>query len=198
MKSTGKGKLWVVRGQRSWRLASTEVEAFVTETGGQVGPVTFERQGRRVQPYSVAPWAEETGGARLRPIIRVLRGDFFCMPFGGNAAAFRGERHPVHGEPANARWRFESLERGDGQITLHLSLKSKIRAGRVDKKIFLRDGQNNVYCRDIVSQAAGPMSYGHHAMLKFPEAPGSGRLSTSRFVYGQVCPQAFELPEKGG
>jgi hypothetical protein len=42
------------------------------------------------------------------------------------------------------------------------------------------------------------MNLGHHAMLKFPDAPGSGLLSTSRFVYGQVFPQAFELPENAG
>jgi hypothetical protein len=35
-------------------------------------------------------------------------------------------------------------------------------------------------------------------MLKFPDSPASGLVSTSRFVYGQVFPQAFELPEKRG
>ena len=42
------------------------------------------------------------------------------------------------------------------------------------------------------------MNLGHHAMLKFPDEPGSGRVSTSRFVYGQVFPQAFEQPEARG
>ncbi len=42
------------------------------------------------------------------------------------------------------------------------------------------------------------MSFGHHAMLKFPDYPGSGVISTSRFVFGQVFPQTFELPENGG
>ena len=42
------------------------------------------------------------------------------------------------------------------------------------------------------------MSLGHHAMLKFPEAPGSGAVSTSRFVRGQVLPGAFEQPENFG
>jgi hypothetical protein len=96
----------VVYGQPSWRIASSEVEAFVTEMGGHVGPVTFYRSGQRLQPYSVAPWAQEKNDPPLRPVIKALRGDFFCMPFGGNATAFRGERHPVHGETANARWQF--------------------------------------------------------------------------------------------
>jgi hypothetical protein len=37
-------------------------------------------------------------------ILQVLRGDFFCLPFGGNTRSFRGENHPPHGETANARW----------------------------------------------------------------------------------------------
>ena len=44
----------------------------------------------------------EVAGERIDrsqpPVIRVLRGDFFCMPFGGNEGSFRGERHLVHGE----------------------------------------------------------------------------------------------------
>ena len=60
------------------------------------------------------------------------------------------------------------------------------------------DGQNVLYSQHVVSGMSGPMNLGHHAMLKFPDAPGSGRVSTSRFVYGQVFPGAFELPEQGG
>jgi len=200
MKSITKtqGAKRIICGQPSWRLASAEVEAFVTEMGGHLGPVTFDRSGRRLQPYSVAPWAEEENDPPLRPIIKALRGDFFCMPFGGNATRFRGEQHPVHGDTANARWRFESLETQAGRTCLHLSLATKIRPGRVDKEISLLNGQTILYCRHVVSGMSGPMSLGHHAMLKFPDLPGSGLVSTSRFVYAQVLPRPFELPEKRG
>lgn len=120
----------MVCGQPSWRLASSEVEVFVTQMGGHLGPVTFDRSGRKTRPYSVAPWAEEEFDPPLEPVIEALRGDFFCLPFGGNAKTFRGEKHPVHGETANARWSFESLERHQGRACLHLSLQTKIhRAG---------------------------------------------------------------------
>jgi hypothetical protein len=179
-------------------LASDTVEAFVTETGGHLGPVTFDRRGRKLRPYSVAPWAEEKAALSLPPIIKVLRGDFFCLPFGGNDTVFGAEKHPVHGETANERWRFEQLEKLQEGTCLHLSLKTKIRPGRVDKRIVLRDGQNTIYSEHVVSGMRGPMNPGHHAMLKFPDEPGSGLLSTSRFVYGQVLPGPFELAEKGG
>jgi hypothetical protein len=188
----------MVQGQRSWRLASTDVEAFVTELGGHLGPVTFERRGRKVRPYSVAPWAEEAADPGMPPIIRVLRGDFFCLPFGGNATPFRSEKHPVHGETANGRWQFCSLVSEADRRCLHLSLRTKVRPGLVDKRIWLVDGQNAVYSQHVVSGMSGPMNLGHHAMLKFPDAAGSGRVSTSRFVYGQVFPGALERPEQGG
>jgi len=197
-KSKTSGAKKMVCGQPSWRLASREVEAFVTETGGHLGPVTFERNGRKIRPYSVAPWGEESFTPPLPPILQVLRGDFFCLPFGGNAKPYRGEKHPVHGETANARWHFESLEKRQDRTGLHLSLRTKVRPGRVDKRIFLIDGQNSLYCQHVVSGMRGPMNLGHHAMLKFPDEPGSGWLSTSRFVYGQVFPQPFESAAQGG
>ena len=163
-----------------------------------MGPVTFDRQGRKIRPYSVAPWAEEPVDHSVPPILRALRGDFFCLPFGGNATPFGGEKHPVHGETANARWRLESLEAKGGRTCLHLSLRTKVRPGRVDKRIWLMDGENVVYSQHVVSGMSGPMNLGHHAMIKFPDAPGSGHISTSRFVYGQVVPENFEFPEQGG
>ena len=197
-KARTQGEQRLICGQPSWHLASTEVEAFVTEMGGHLGPVTFDRKGRKLQPYSVAPWAEERIDPSLPPIIKALRGDFFCLPFGGNAIPFGREKHPVHGETSNARWRFRSLETKSGRSCLHLSLNPKVRPGRVDKRIWLVKGQNVDYSQHVVSGMSGPMNLGHHAMLKFPDAPGSGLVSTSRFVYGQVFPQAFELPENRG
>src|SRR5271170_2619470 len=153
MKSKSKppGAKAIICGQPSWRLASEEVEAFVTERGGHLGPVTFERNNRKISPYAMAPWTDEKFNPSLPPVLQILRGDFFCLPFGGNDTAFRGEKHPAHGETANARWRFESLENRPGRKCLHLSLRTRIRPGRVDKKIFLVKGQNNLYCRHQVS-----------------------------------------------
>ncbi len=193
-----RGNKRVIHGQPSWRLASTTVEGFVTEQGGHLGPVTFDRKGRKLTPYSVAPWAEEAIEPSMPPIIRILRGDFFCLPFGGNATVFRGERHPVHGETANERWRFCSSETRAGRSCLHLNLRTKVRAGQVDKRIWINDAQDVVYSQHVVSGMGGPMNLGHHAMLRFPDVPGSGRVSTSRFVYGQVFPGVMERPEQGG
>src|SRR5688500_17802998 len=165
-------------GQSSWELASTQVRAFVTRTGGHVGPVTFRLGSRKVEPFSVAPWWDEKLDASQPPVIRALRGDFFCMPFGGNASRYRGEQHPIHGEVANANWKFESLETIDDRATLHLSLRTRVRAARVDKRITLVRGHRAVYSQHVVSGASGPTCVGQHAMLKFPDEPGRDRKST--------------------
>ena len=79
-----------ILGQPSWRIRSETVEAYVTRLGGQLAPVTFDRRGRRIQPYAVAPWVTEKLDKSTSGIIRALRGDFFCMPFGANQTPFRG------------------------------------------------------------------------------------------------------------
>lgn len=193
-----KPTLRLVLGQPSWRLATAGVEAFVAQLGGHIGPVTFDRTGRRIQPLAVAPWAEEELPASVPPILRALRGDFFCLPFGGNAKPFDDERHPIHGETANAAWTFESLEQEGTSTTLHLSLKTKVRRGQVDKFITLVDGHQAVYARHRISGMKGPMCLGHHAMLRFPDRPGSGVVSTSPFLLGLVLPEPTERPEQRG
>jgi hypothetical protein len=45
---------------------------------------------------------------------------------------------------------------------------------------------------------SGPMCLGQHAMLRFPERPGSGLISTSSFAYGQVFVETTERPENRG
>jgi len=190
--------LRTILGQPSWRVATSEIEAYVTALGGHLGPVTFDRQGKKLAPFSVAPWHSEKLDPSTPNILRVLRGDFFCCPFGGNAKPFGKEKHPVHGESANLPWKLETLVNGASESAIHLSLRTKARPGRIDKLIWLFRGQPAIYDRHIISGASGPMDFGHHAMLKFPDEIGSGIISTSRFVHGQVYPGEFEDATAGG
>jgi hypothetical protein len=160
--------------------------------------VTFTlKSGKTVEPFAVAPWAERKLPSGVPDLLRSLRGDFFCCPFGGNGSPWRGEHHPPHGETANGRWSLVSLEAGQGRATLHARLRTRVRRGQVDKFLTLIDDHAALYSCHVISGMQGPMSVGHHALLKFP--PGAaGRISTSRFEHGQVLPSAFESPEGGG
>ena len=191
-------KLTRIQGQPSWRFASDKVEAAITRHGGHLAPIRFHLPHGVVEPYSVAPWAEEKPAKKIPHLLQLLRGDFFCAPFGGSESLYRGEQHPPHGETANSAWKLESFTKGKAETELHLSLKTKIRAGRVDKMIRLRRGETALYCRHILSSMSGKMNLGHHATLKFPDAEGSGLIDTSPISYAQVVPVPFEKPSEGG
>jgi hypothetical protein len=83
-------------------------------------------------------------------------------------------------------------------VTLRAQLEMRTRRGRVEKCLRLSEGQPIVYQRHVITGAKGPLSVGHHAMVKFPELAESGVVSTSRFVRAQVLPDAFEQPENRG
>ena len=187
----------VIAGQPSWKFASDQVEAAVTQMGGQLGPVRFHLGANVIEPFSIAPWAEEKNAVDL-PMLQALRGDFFCAPFGASDLLYQGENHPPHGETANAQWHFESCQTEAERTILHLSLNPKIRSGRVDKRIELRTGQTAIYCQHILSGMTGKMNFGHHPMLKFPESAESGHITTSPIRWGQVAPLPLENPAQGG
>ncbi len=191
-------KLTRIHGQPSYRFTSDKVEAAITQNGGHLSPIRFHLPHGTVEPFSVAPWAEEKPADKIPHLLQLLRGDFFCMPFGGSESLYRGEKHPPHGETANSEWKFESLEKNHAVTELHLSLKTKVRRGRVDKTVQLRTGETALYCHHVISGMSGKMNLGHHATLKFPDAAGSGLIDTSPISFAQVLPVPFEKPEEGG
>lgn len=181
-----------ILGQETMLIKTRDAEAGVTTLGGQLWPAKFRVGSRWISPLSAAPWALEK--PTVPNILKVLRGDFFCMPFGGNTTIHAGERHPVHGETANRKWKREPSPAPDA---LHFSLRTKIRSGRVDKFISLVEGHPAIYQKHVVSGLSGRMPAGYHAMLHFPKQ-GSARISTSAFVRGQVFPGQFESAAEGG
>jgi hypothetical protein len=175
------------------------VEAWLTRLGGQLGPVTFRLGRRSVQPYAVAPWLGEPLPRGLPAVLRVLRGDFFCLPFGGPGKDPRpGEHYPVHGYTANAPWRRPRLERAAGRLLFRAELHSPYPRGTVIKEIMLRDGHTAVYSRHILAGMKGPVAVAHHPMLQFPPRPGAGLIATSAIKFGQVRPGRTADPITGG
>lgn len=186
-------------GQLSWRLKNHAVDAWITRTGGMLAPATFRlADGRTVQPFAIAPWAREKLLPDTPPLLQALRGDFFCAPFGGNGTPWRGERHPPHGESANAKWTLIGVTRGGDSTALHLRLEGKVRRGVIDKRVTLRRGQSAIYCEHTLSGFSGPMSLGTHPCLRVPGPEGSARVSAGGWDWGQVLPMPFENPAAGG
>lgn len=184
--------------QPSWVLESPQVRLAVTKIGGQMAPVTFLRDsGKPVQPYHVSPWQNEGLKDLPAPVLTALRGDWFCIPFGGNGEAYRNEKHPPHGEVAGAEWSYVDTKHDGGRHTLVLAFEPQARKGKITKEITLIDGHNAVYSRHVVTGFAGPAPCGHHATLAMPDSPGVFRVSTSPIEFGMTNPSRFSDPTKG-
>lgn len=192
------GENKVIRdGQPSWLLQSDQVELAITELGGHMAPVTFYRKEKSpVQPYHISPWQNEEHQYPV-PVLVPLRGDFFCMPFGGNSDAYRDQSHPPHGETAGSTWNLVSATKKGDINTLTLELATTVRVGKVTKQLQLVEGQNVVYSTHRIKGFTGPTSIGHHATLRMPDTEGAFKISHSPIQFGLTNPTQFSDPAKG-
>jgi hypothetical protein len=178
-------------------IESDQVEIAVTELGGHMAPVTFYRkESSPVQPYYISPWQTEKHQYPA-PVLVSLRGDFFCMPFGGNSDPYRDETHPPHGETAGSEWKYISTAKEGPINTLTLELKTTVRSGKVTKLLQLVDGHNVVYSSHRIEEFTGRTSIGHHATLGMPDAEGAFKISHSPIRFGMTNPTLFSDPAKG-
>lgn len=187
--------LRTLHAQPSFVLSNKEVEVAVTRTGGHTAPVTFLRDtAHPIQPYHISPWQDEPASQMPVPVLVPLRGDFFCLPFGGNADALAGEKHPPHGEVAGSEWSFVGKKSEGDVSTLSLSFNSTVRKGRILKELSLVNGHNVLYSSHTLEGFSGRMPLGHHATLAMPEKEGSVRIATSPFSFGMTYPGLFSDP----
>ena len=190
-------KLRTVHSQPSYIVATKQVEVAVTKLGGHMAPVTFFRDSAQpVRPYHITPWQDEKPSKMPAPVLVTLRGDFFCLPFGGNSEAVSGEKHPPHGEIVGDAWKFVGTKKAGDVTTLTTTIDTKVRKGRVTKELSLIDGQNVVYSRHTIEGFAGRVPLGHHATLAMPEKEGAVRIATSAFRFGMTCPSLFSDPKQ--
>lgn len=176
-----------IHGEPSFHLGTPELDLHITRRGGHMAPVIFHLTDRDVSPYSLSPW-EPDEFPDIPPLLSVLRGDFFCLPF---SAQIDG---PPHGETANAEWAKLESEAG--------SLKFQIETGdtgaKVVKTITTRAGHHAIYLEHEISDLDGDFSYGNHPILDFSGlAEGAGRVTTSPFHWGSVFPGVFSNPADG-
>jgi hypothetical protein len=185
--------------QPSFTLESDSIELAVTRLGGHMAPVSFDRHSSQpIRPYFVSPWQDEQHPSMPAAVLVPLRGDFFCLPFGGNGAAYHGQQHPPHGESATALWSLlEDAPLADGTARLALSLDTTIRPGRITKEVFLKPGHPVVYTRHVIENFAGPTPLGHHATLALPDEEHVLQISTSPFRLGMTNPGVFSDPAGG-
>lgn len=183
--------------QPCYVVGNKQVEVAVTENGGHMAPVTFYRDSDKpLKPYYVSPWQEEKPSEMPVPVLVPLRGDFFCMPFGGNSDEVSGEKHPPHGEIAGSKWKPLGTKKTGDVTTLTMAIDTKIRRGRVTKELSLVDSENVVYTKHTIEGFAGRVPLGHHATLAMPDQVETVRLSASPFRFGMTYPGTFSDPKQ--
>lgn len=176
-----------VHGAAAWELANDQVRLWVSCRGGHMAPVKFQLGERWVSPYALAPWKPDEVDPSLPDLLKILRGDFFCFPFGPRSVG------PPHGASANAEWAL--VEKSS--FRLHLDLDDPHSGGRVEKILTLREGETAIYCEHRVSGMEGRYSYGNHPILDFSHLQeGEGRVSVSAFRWASVYPGFFSDPAK--
>lgn len=103
----------------SWRYGLLSVQ----RRGGMLGPITFIVSGdRQVSPLYVAPWAAQEHRPPLSEVLKSLRGEWPCIPFGSyrpkdgfppDWATVIGTRQGEtyqHGFSANVDWTWTKVE----------------------------------------------------------------------------------------
>jgi hypothetical protein len=178
-----------IHGEPSLELRSDRVRAWLTPRGGMLGPVEFDLGGGRVvRPYALAPWLPSELAIDQPPVLQVMRGDFFCFPF-GNTPGIPG----THGPTANATW--DIIDTGPGLIELGLTAAAP--AATIRKVVHLRPGETNLYLEHTI-RAAGRFNYGHHPIIHVPEGV-TAEVRTSAFGFGGVYPgHAVRRPGERG
>lgn len=177
----------IVHGEPSFRLSSPELELHITARGGHLAPVVFHLPGGDASPYALAPW-EPAEYPEIPPLLSVLRGDFLCLPFGGQSDG------PPHGDPANAEWHLVSST----SHSLILEMDAVDSGAHVEKILTLREGHHAIYIEHRISGLDGDYSYGNHPILDLSGlADGAGRISVSPFKWASVYPGVFSDPAAG-
>jgi hypothetical protein len=110
----------------AWRCGSLSVQRL----GGMLAPLTFIVEGgRQVSPLYLAPWSAEESRPALPEILKNLRGEWPCVPFGsyrpkdGFAADWAavigsGEADPyLHGFGSNVKWNWTKVTPYEVELT---------------------------------------------------------------------------------
>jgi len=164
-------------------LKNSKVEVGILEECGHLFPVRFFLENKVIEPMHIAPWTNEELDSSIQPMLKFLRGDFFCAPFGESDLLEDETR--AHGASANDKW-------NDIQITktsLKLKLSKKISCAELTKEISIREDEAVVYQKHTFIGGDGKIPVGHHSMLRISV---KGYISFSNFAFGGTPPQAIE------
>lgn len=189
----------VVKGQPSYILKSNRVYLALTKVGAQMAPVVFQPDtAKPIEPFAVAPWAEEPLERDIPPVIRGLRGDWFCCAFGENRPRPGGIPLLPHGETANGKWSALGFEASSEGSWIRLGIDLPVQGGSCKAITALRSDETVIYQRHDFEGLTGALAPGHHATLAVPGPDGTARVSFSRHIWAGTGPESTERGDSRG
>lgn len=170
----------------------------VEDLGGMLGPTLFVLpDGRQVAPFQVAPWADDAGDD-LPGILKRLRGEWPCVPFGsdadrpaadgwpGSVAASTVDPFP-HGFSSNNAWRFEAG--AAGSITLGIDYPESHPIRRLRRTVTPDPRAAALdFTLEIDVRADCVLPLGLHPSFRLPSRPGAVRIEVGSGVSGMTFP----------
>jgi hypothetical protein len=185
-------------------IAWTHGVLAVQRLGAMLAPVTLIlADGRQVSPLHVAPWAGEPGTETLPGILRRLRGEWPCVPFGYSVPpdGFAGEwtkyilpgapDEEVHGHASNHDWHWEEAPEGSLRLSIDYPASSPVK--RVGRTVTPDPNGPAVDLEfRIEVRADCRLPIGLHPVLRLPPKPGGAHLEPVRFDHGLTYPSTVE------
>ena len=170
-------------------LKNSKVEAGILEECGHLFPVRFFFNKEIIEPLNIAPWTNEQLDTATLPMLKFLRGDFFCAPFG--ASDLLEDEPRAHGASANDKWK--EIQISNSSIKLKLS--KKISGAELIKEISISEDESVIYQKHTFIGGNGRIPVGHHLMLKIPDR---AFISFSDFIFAGTPPQPIEPDQNMG
>ena len=189
-----------------WKLKNSYIEMETQSLAGMIGPVTVHLEDRSVSPFAVAPWAKESHTAQLPGILRALRGEWVCVPFGrpvnpdslpkewqSDSLALGHSLAPEwpHGFGAGNHWHVQ--EQGPDWISLIIDYPEDSPVARLTRKIALNSSYAAIdFTLEVAVRRQCKLPIGLHPTLALPNRPEVCELRVGTFRSGRTYPIQFE------
>ena len=173
-------------GSLIWDRGRLDVQAL----GAMLGPVeVILGDGRTIRPFAVSPWSDdatEDWEATQPPLIKRLRGEWICLPFGrpgkprtdvdadwlkGLDVNLESPDPWQHGACSNSSWHLESA--GPRSLLASFAPDANFPIARIERRISVADGDPTItFDARVSARASCELPWGIHPVLRLPEQPG--------------------------
>jgi hypothetical protein len=184
-------------GRPSYTVGNGSIDVYSSVQGGHT-TASFKAGGAMIFPYFVAPWWKEAPIEGLASTMQVMRGNYFCFPFGVNAEPVNGKLQPLHGVTANECWDFDGVVKKGKETTLTIRMELTPDDGEAQKIIRIVEGHPAMYINHLIKGFSGRSSVGNHPCIQCSDTPGSAYIDLSEPLAGFTPPIPLGTPDKMG